>query len=620
MKNIFTLLLALLSVTTALGNSTTATLPITKVVVYQKGAQVTHHGPVSLRTGEHVIEFGGITDDIQQHTLRTSLGKATTIISVTVLQDTWRDMDAVASIDSLHAVVDLHSDSIALLSSYLNIYQAEKKMIIGNSSIKGTAGLTAADVKSYSDFYRDRMIEIEQLMLALKYQKAALQKKVLAAQRQITSLTAHNVDNKAKIQIVYSSEKDDTVEASLSYLVNEAGWTPNYDVRVTTVAEPLAWDYKAKVYQQTGVVWADVELAFATGYPSTNLSRPKLSTYYLTPHNYYTRKPQPKKQLSEHFIQGKVTDVNNEPLIGASIMHAGNSSGTITDIDGTFNLKLEGESKQIQVSYTGFDSKVHTAHDGFNTIVLEEGKLLEEIVTVEGNRSRSLRASVAGITSEGYRGHKTEKQIPLSITKNVTQRIFNLDIPYTIKSEAKQRAITLLTYQIDADYSYEIVPKIEDKAYLVASIADWHQYELLSGQIHIYFNGVYQGKHKLDLSKTSDKITLGVGIDPNLQIKRIARTDYRDGNFIGTKVTSKKIWDTEIYNGHDHEVTVKVTDQVPVSKSDRIDVEVKDIKGGKLNEDTGIVTWEETIASRFKTVFTVEYNVKAKKSDKVIVE
>lgn len=40
-------------------------------------------------------------------------------------------------------------------------------------------------------------------------------------------------------------------------------------------------------------------------------------------------------------VQGKVTDANGNPLVGVSVLIDGTTSGTITDVNGAFNLETE---------------------------------------------------------------------------------------------------------------------------------------------------------------------------------------------------------------------------------------------------------------------------------------
>jgi hypothetical protein len=54
-------------------------------------------------------------------------------------------------------------------------------------------------------------------------------------------------------------------------------------------------------------------------------------------------------------LKGRVTDSDEEPLIGVSILIKGTRSGTVTDIDGLFSLKVPDNGPvTLEFSYTGF--------------------------------------------------------------------------------------------------------------------------------------------------------------------------------------------------------------------------------------------------------------------------
>ena len=88
-------------------------------------------------------------------------------------------------------------------------------------------------------------------------------------------------------------------------------------------------------------------------------------------------------------ISGTITDAN-EPLIGASVMLEGTTNGTITDIDGNFELSdvPEGEH-EISVSYVGYGTKsmsltVSSGMNSIGTIQMEEGMVGMEEVVITG--------------------------------------------------------------------------------------------------------------------------------------------------------------------------------------------------------------------------------------------
>ena len=55
-------------------------------------------------------------------------------------------------------------------------------------------------------------------------------------------------------------------------------------------------------------------------------------------------------------VKGVVTDLNGEPLIGASIYVKGHpAEGTATGLDGSFSFKTTVKSPVICCSYVGYD-------------------------------------------------------------------------------------------------------------------------------------------------------------------------------------------------------------------------------------------------------------------------
>ena len=54
-------------------------------------------------------------------------------------------------------------------------------------------------------------------------------------------------------------------------------------------------------------------------------------------------------------IKGKVVDLNNKPIVGASVVLKGVNTGTITDIDGNFALEIPNNST-IVASYVGYNT------------------------------------------------------------------------------------------------------------------------------------------------------------------------------------------------------------------------------------------------------------------------
>ena len=82
-------------------------------------------------------------------------------------------------------------------------------------------------------------------------------------------------------------------------------------------------------------------------------------------------------------VKGQVTDVNGEPIIGATVTLKGTNQRTVTDLDGNFELSNVAKGVVI-VSYVGFKTAEHAVAAGkLNVIQIEEANdQLNEVVVV----------------------------------------------------------------------------------------------------------------------------------------------------------------------------------------------------------------------------------------------
>ena len=88
-------------------------------------------------------------------------------------------------------------------------------------------------------------------------------------------------------------------------------------------------------------------------------------------------------------LRGKIVDANNgDELIGASVLVKGTTTGTVTDIDGSWELTVSGLPSILQFSYIGYaPTEVEVTDAGQNlTIKLGDDAITTETVEVVGQR------------------------------------------------------------------------------------------------------------------------------------------------------------------------------------------------------------------------------------------
>lgn len=105
-------------------------------------------------------------------------------------------------------------------------------------------------------------------------------------------------------------------------------------------------------------------------------------------------------------ISGIVADIHGEPIIGATVMVKGSNNGTITDIDGRF--ELSGATGTLVVSYIGYGTQEIKIglKKSFHIVLQEDSKNLDEVVVVGyGTQKKSdLTGAVTSVKAEGLKG------------------------------------------------------------------------------------------------------------------------------------------------------------------------------------------------------------------------
>ena len=110
--------------------------------------------------------------------------------------------------------------------------------------------------------------------------------------------------------------------------------------------------------------------------------------------------------LAQTTVSGRVLDgtMNGEPAIGASVLVAGTTTGTITDADGRFTLEVPDGKFILQVSMVGYKTQVVNIRgkESVDVTLQEDTQVMDEVVVVGYGvmKKRDLSGSVSQIKSD----------------------------------------------------------------------------------------------------------------------------------------------------------------------------------------------------------------------------
>lgn len=112
----------------------------------------------------------------------------------------------------------------------------------------------------------------------------------------------------------------------------------------------------------------------------------------------------------ERTIKGAVTDSAGDPIIGANVKVKGSALGTITDLEGKFNLKVPANAV-LEVSFIGFaTTQIETGNmTTLNIILKEDTEMLDEVVVVGYGtmKKKDLTGAVAAVKGGDLASRKT---------------------------------------------------------------------------------------------------------------------------------------------------------------------------------------------------------------------
>jgi uncharacterized protein (TIGR02231 family) len=510
---------------------------ITRVTVFLQQAQVTREAKISLPEGKSDLVLGGVTAILDPSSIQVSGKGSFVILGINHRQNYLTELNTPKNIRMLKDSVDIVQKAIEFEQTQFEILNKEEQLLNSNQKIGGTSqNLTAAELKAMADFYRGRMTDIVVAKNKSTEKIRKLGQKKSRLQAQVNELTDTYSRNTSEIVISVSAQAATPAELEVKYVVGNAGWTPQYDLRAQNSQSPIQLAYRGSVFQTTGEEWKNVKLRLSTANPTLGGLKPELATWYL---DFY----QPNPVAYDYRSRSKA----------AASMPASRATA---------------EEEVKSESYAE----------------LQEAESLAEFVS-------TIQTSL-----------NTE---------------FDISLPYTVSSGRRPTLVDVRNDEVKATYLYSVAPKLDKDAFLIAKATGWEEFNLLPGNANIFFEGTYVGQSFIDPNSIKDTLSLSLGRDPRIVVKREKVKEFSSRKAIGGTQRDSYAWETTVRNSRNQPVSLIVEDQVPVSKNSQIEIAVTDVGGAAYNKETGKLTWRMTLAPNESRKVAFRYEVKYPK-DKIV--
>jgi conserved hypothetical protein len=387
---------------------------IKEVTVYLSGAQITRTANCSLQEGSNEVIFTGLSHKIDESSIQISGLGAVSILSIVYNINYLEKSESNPKVKEWESEIIRLEEEIALLKNTIAGLEEEEKVITSNRLVNGDKQVLDLDrMKQIGAYYRERTTAIKNEIFKTNISINKLKVKMGDIQNQLAEV--NNAPNmpQGEITITFDAPMATNLNAALTYLVRDAGWVPNYDIKSTGLNAPLNLAYKANVYQTTGQDWNNVQMILSTGNPNYDIAKPNLETNYLNFVSSHQKRYTPSVQKKGYAynpnvrkVVGTITDDTGLPLPGANIVIKGTNKGTQSDFDGNYTIEV-AQGQELVYSYIGMHQQELPIYSSIMNVRLEEDvQRLEEVVVTGLGIDRKVNSigyatgSVASVSPE----------------------------------------------------------------------------------------------------------------------------------------------------------------------------------------------------------------------------
>lgn len=600
--------LVLFYITTAAANNESPTIKaeLDAVTVYRSGAELIHSAKVNLVKGNTELIISNLSNTLEINSVQIKSSDNVTIMGMEFSTDNLIETIKSARVKMLEDSLEKITNETDRLSLNESIMADLLNVLKSNKEIKGTqTGLSVAELVKLMDYYKAKSAELQQELSQLKTKKQQLKTLAEKLSLQIDEEQKKNNKSSGSLILQLNCALAGKYDFTISYITSNAYWNAFYDLKATSVNNPLKLVYRAKIFQTTGIDWKQVKLALSTSTPSQTGNAPVFNAWFLS---YINPVQRYERSLSKMNSLQSMTP-------GLSLSYQGTAAGANTIQSGYDAFyKVRGSS-----SVTNNRKPLYIV----NGVPMEDGSV--ESIDPNSIKSTQILNDASATAIYGSRGAGGAILITLkdglddyiSVTDRELDVTFNIDLPYDVPTNGKAQVATLKEYDVPAFYKYYSVPKLDKDAFLLAEVPDWEGLNLLPGEANIMFEGTYIGKSFIDPASTQDTINLTMGRDKRVVIKREKLKDYSSVKFMGTNKKQVFTYEITVKNNKKDAVNMLLKDQYPISQNKEVEVELLESSNAMINEEIGVLTWKLQLTPGEVKKVRISYSVKYPK-DKVL--
>lgn len=532
---------------------------ITRVVAFPNHAEVTREVLVEALAGDNLVLLSDLVPGLNPNTLRASAGEGGRVTG-TEIKTVYLEGSTTKEIATLDQRLQQLDDALAL-NAMAGARSQEQAAFL--ASIKGRVaqdleqGLALGDV-SVTDwaevlaFVGDGLQRTDEFLAALGLEARGLkvQRELAAAQRK--DFAGRQPKEMRQVLVRFEAARAGPLRVAIHYMVDAVIWKPSYDVHLDRQRNELEIIGYGQVMQWTGEPWEDVELTLAMSRPDFELAVPEL-----------------------------------QPLVAS--LDAAAMEKLVKEV-----AFLSRSTQDLVAKWAATRFAQRQDRETFRRNLEQLARLSPEQLQVYGLSHDLINGALSRLVDR-FAGVRYAVPGRVSIPMDSS--------PHKVVAFDAQVPVALLRYVA--------TPALGDTAMLQGSVVNTTGHPVLAGAVSLFADGSFVGSSTAVGAAENEVMFFNFGPDDALVVKRqlLARTVKGPEVFRQSQVLTYR-HAIELENFNDRPVEVDVSDQIPISKSEEIQVTF--LGSSHLHElrgDTGAVYWTLTVGAGERARIEYDFSV-----------
>ncbi len=180
--------------------------------------------------------------------------------------------------------------------------------------------------------------------------------------------------------------------------------------------------------------------------------------------------------------------------------------------------------------------------------------------------------------------------------------------PAQVLSDGEVHRVPVGQLQLESHLTYVALPQRCSSAYLCAALTNpADKWPLLPGTAYLFRDGGYVGAETFEYVAPGASFQLSLGLDERVPIQRELVTQKSEAAVTGRDLRAYRL---AVSNPFDHEIDVTVIEQIPISRSDEVVVQVTEAQPATDLAQDHQCRWLIQLAPQSSQYIFYEYEVK----------